>query len=316
MTPASVALARSRAYALLGRLFLDGLTPEHLEAVAALAVFQPVLPEAQDEDTRAAAYQTTFGLNVMPFAGVFLAPDGQLGGAVGAEVTEAYRQVGFTDPRAEPEHIGVELAFLAHLTRHDHTLIHQRHFLDAHLLGWLPALVMSIRQEEDPFFTRAAEVALDVVLDHRAALGPPEPEAFVPPPPPPPLLDNPKTGLREVAAYLTHHAQCGLFLSRRTIRQLGRAHRLPGGFGNRALLMTNLLRAAVRYQALPALLDHLRALVDTWAAAYTALQAQEVPGTAEPVACWQARLAATRRQLDTLQSASMAGSGASASAPE
>ncbi len=320
-SPIRIAQARSRAYTLLGQLFLKGLTPELRCTMEALSLFGPFPIESSDDETWAAAYQTTFGLNVLPFASVFLEPDGQLGGWVSNQVIHAYRTNGFDGVQSEPDHIGLELSFLAHLTMKEtlalemghkdaaaHIHHEQRHFLDGHLLGWLPALVNSIRQENIDFFATVADVALDLVVDHRTDLGPSKGITFTPPLLSQDLLANPKTGLREVAHYLAHHARSGVYLSRQTIQQLGRVHRLPGGFGNRALMLTNVLRAAVRYQAIPAFMAQLQALIDFWQTTYEALSKQQIPGMASPVAHWQSRLATTRQYLDQLELASLTAS--------
>ena len=143
------------------------------------------------------------------------------------------------------------------------------------------------------------------MLDHRSALGyggRMTSKRFTLPEPPP-LLDDPRTGLKDIAAYLTTTPWAGLFLSRDAITRLGRRAGVPRGFGDRTQMLANLFRAAAEYDRLDVVLEHLTALTASWRAHYVALCARNTPGLSDIVDVWTERLATTDRLLDRLREA-------------
>lgn len=161
----------------------------------------------------------------------------------------------------------------------------QAELLDEHVLGWLPAWVVGVERAGRPFPTAVAREALELLLPLR-----PVPER--------PCqgdgldLDASDTGLAQIAEYLTTPVRCGLHLGPSALRRIGRELRLPGGFGGRTLVLANMLRAASRFDSLPALVGALGSEVDAWRAALP-----------EGSACWQSRLDRTEALLLRLESA-------------
>ena len=321
MTPVQHTLARSRAYDLFGQLFLGGITDAVRPAVAAIDELADVLPSHADADEAAAMHYRLFGLIVPPYASLFLDGEARLAGPVAGQVRRWYEQVGFRGDGSdeEPDHLGVELRFLALLTGAEadalrdgndadveHLHRFQRHLVDGHLLWWLPGLVHAVRQHEQPFYAHLATLTFDLVLDHRAALS----DSIVPERPPLPEpgldLDDPRTGLKDIARFLTIPARCGLYLSRDAITRLGRQDDLPRGFGSRVQMLTNLLRSAAEFDRMDALLHRLTTEVDAWRAMYHDLQVTDVPGTARIVAAWTAQLDVTDRILRRMRTATRA----------
>lgn len=313
-----LAAARSHAYDLCARLFLDGLGPDLLPYAQAIPALAQHVGE-YDADEAAAAHQRLFRFNVFPHESIFLDAGNMLGGRVTDGVGAFYRQVGFQSDRSDTglDHVGVELALLAFLSgaeadaAEDGETAHvqrvqalQRRFLDEHLLRWLPALVLAIRQQEQPLFAALADLTLTLALEHRPALGadlltPPSPFSL---PTLPALLDDDSTGLKEIAAYLLTPAYSGIYLSRDDIARLGRGRRLPRGFGERKQMLANLLRSAVEYEHLPDILADLSALVERWQLGGSA----QMAGTATLAAiqpAWQQRLDATQALLARLRHA-------------
>lgn len=322
MTPSQHALARSRAYDLFGQLFLYGITPDVKPAVGAIADLAEVLPAQADADDAAAAHYRLFGLNVPPYASLFLDEEARLAGPVAGRVRRWYEQIGFSASASdeEPDHLGVELRFLALLSGAeadaqrdensddvDDLRRLQRHLLDGHLLWWLPGLAYALQEQGHPFYTRLATLTLDLVLDHRAALGEPV-AANRPPLPPPDLdLDDARTSLKDIARFLTVPARCGLYLSRDDITRLGRADDLPRGFGGRMQMLVNLLRSAAEFDRMEALLDRLSTQVEAWRAVYQQLQDTDVPATALVADAWTEQLDATEHVLHRMRTAMPAG---------
>ncbi len=301
---------QSRVYHLLSRLYLDGLTATLLADVAKIPGLASGIPDPYDEETAAADYQHLFGFNIYPYASVFLSPDGLLGGPVSDQVRRFFQRAGcaLDLTRESADHVGQELAFLAFLLRTEAEMSNgaeapevsrlrrlQRRFMDHHLLGWLPVFVRALGRQGHPFYARLATFTLDVVLAHRARLGntPEEEPGIFALSVPPALLEDENTDLNDVAAFLTTPPWSGLFLSRDDIRRLGRAGNLPHGFGDRARMLAQVLRAAATYDGLEALLDRLAVHTTDWRTYFDDLGTR--PGLGPIARVWQTRLDATER---------------------
>jgi len=319
MLSQNLAQARSNTYRLFGQLFLHGLTADSLPFVNAIPELASTLPDTFDSDNAAADHFHLFGLNLFPFESIFLHEDSLPGTALTQDVATYYRLAGF-DPEAyteSPDHIGIELALLAFLSgaesdaHEDDQRQHiqriqdiQRRFLDDHLLPWLLPLVQAIQRQQQPFYAALATLTLDIVSDHRAALGADlmtKPVTFRLPSPPD-LLQSENTGLKDIATHLLTPVYSGFYLSRDDVARLARHHNLPHGFGNRQQMLANLLHAAADYDRLPALLSDLdKLLLDRQQTFETHITA--VSPLDRIAAAWHERIANTRSLLDHMQEA-------------
>ncbi len=139
-----------------------------------------------------------------PYESVYI--EGQLSGKTTEQVARCYTEAGLqvsNENRELPDHIAFELAFMAHLVSreerdHDRAELwrqRQRHFLDQHLTKWLPEFCRRIeRSDAHPFYRQAAQLARQIVEDHRTYLshtlaggvdqtnGRPQPSTHVNPP--------------------------------------------------------------------------------------------------------------------------------------
>jgi putative dimethyl sulfoxide reductase chaperone len=322
LTAGELALARSRSYALLADLFLQGLTAGSLAYLQTIPDIAAVLPADFDQDEAAADHYQLFGFNVFPYESIFLDPAGLLGGSITDEVVGSYSQAGFAIGPAgnqaageSPDHLGHELRLMAFLGAAEadawddglpaeaaRMAGQQRAFLDQHLLQWLPPFVLAVEQQDQPLYGRLARLALDLASAHRQELGG-RAGAAAARPPAPDLLADEKTGLREIAAYLLTPPYSGLYLSREDIGRLARAHHLPRGFGDRSQILLNLLRAAADYDRVGEVLADLAGLAQGWAAGYGQMaESPEVPeSTLHLVARdWQATAAGTASLLEEM----------------
>lgn len=322
LTPAQTAVARQHTYTLFSRLFLEGLTPELLAIVQQVPELATAVPPNYDPDEAAADHTRLFLHNLFPYESIFLDDSGLLGGRVTDGVTAVYTAANFTPTTdaTSPDHIGVELAFMAHLCEMERLMIdglkseesersgpsrfnlqstinNQQSFLQTHLLHWLPPLVLAIRRQGQGFYAALADLVLAFVADHVGTVGA---RCTVPLPTVPQLLDNDKTSLKDIAAYLTTPCFAGMVIGRAEVTQLGRAHRLPRGFGDRAQLLVNLLRTAVSYDALPTLLQDLRTLLQNEMADYVAITA-DYPALVDAIRPWRNHCAATAEMLQTIK---------------
>jgi TorA maturation chaperone TorD len=336
LAAAELALARSRSYALLADLFLQGLTAGTLPYLQAIPEIAAVLPPDFDQDEAAADHYQLFGFNVFPYQSIFLHPAGLLGGPITDEVVRSYNQAGFaTGPAGSqaadesPDHLGYELRLMTFLCAAEADAwddglpfvvtalaVTQRAFLDQHLLQWLPPFVLAVEQQDQPLYGRLARLTLELAAGHRQSLaGPIGPSAALPPErdcpfvvtalavPVPDLLADEKTGLREIAAYLLTPPHSGLYLSREDIGRLARAHHLPRGFGDRSQILLNLLRAAADYDTIGEVLADLAKLAERWTAGYGQMaESSDAPASTLHLVArdWQATAARTASLLEEM----------------
>ena len=200
---------------------------------------------------------------MFPFASTFLEADGHPGGWVSDVSIRAYVEAGFPIPDSgeSGDHMGVQLLFLSFLCNQEKlgsklSRMQQRQFLDTSVLTWLPAFLAAVQAERHPFFNTLAQMALEVVVDHRDALS--NGLAGKPPfelPQPELDLEDPKTSLRDIAKHLLNAGHSGVFISRDVLRGWSRSGQLPAGFGARQTMLNNLLRSSVDYDGLIQVLD-------------------------------------------------------------
>lgn len=321
-------VARRRAYVLLGDLLVAGLDASRLAVVRGLPGLGDALPapgegepgggEADLLDALAAEHQALFGHEVFPFAGVFLGSLGLVGeGAATGLVRAAHAAVGVacgTEPN--PDHLGTALQLLgvlvdaerearAHRDADDVRTLEQwqRRVLDEALLPWMPALWVAIAGQPASVWTRAVELAVGLLAQHRSELGglplmtmPSDAGA-----PAEAVLDDPRAGLAAVAHALVTPARSGVYLARRDLEALARRSDLPRGFGSRRNVLERLLRVAAEYRTLPRLLDELRQLLQARDDAYAGLEGE--PGLAPYVPSWRRRIAGSLRLVERLHEA-------------
>ena len=314
LKPIEIAQARSRSYQLISRLFWHGVTPETLPVVQAVPELDAVLPDPVDFDELAAVHYQLFGMNVFPFESIFLDDSGLLGGWVTDGVVHSYQRIGFAADTAvdSADHIGHELAAMAALCQAEAEAREenltpliasrqtwQREFLEEHLLRWLPSFVLAVWQQGDDFFTAVANLTLELAAHHYDELveTPTDPGLFLPPTPD--ILADEKTSLKDIARYLVTPAWSGLYFSRDDVSRLARRLELPRGFGDRQQMLVNLLRTAVQYDQLPAVITGLISLTDWWQGAYWRIGV-DYPKMAGFTAVWQKKAAKSGQILEQM----------------
>ena len=312
MTPSEVLVARAAAYELLSRFFREGLTPDLLEDMRGLPGIDDVLPSSVDEDVQAADHYSLLGLAVFPYASAYLEEDGRLGGATTDYIARLTLQAGRDLSGSDShDHISSELDVLADLCRRE-AVAGQRlgrpesdellkDLLD-HLFQWLPAFCFALTGEENELYSRMARWVLDVAADHRHSLptnGPVSRPRILPESPA--ILEDDSTGLRQLAEYLSRPALCGMVLTRSRIEQLARDLGVPRGFGDRALMLGNLLGAAGTYEMTTRLLARLRTLADGWKAHFEVLEEEEWPPALRVAAtAWRQKVDLTISMIDEI----------------
>lgn len=325
LDPQQRALARANAYHLLGTLFLDGVTEKTLEHVRATEDLARHLPPELDGsndavereralDELAAAYQDTFGFNVFPFQSTFLDETARAGGDETERVTDFYHEAAFpvVETAESADHIGVELNFLGFLSKLEaasdesgpvRARAYARQFLDEFLLRWLPALAMALRDHAHPFFEALGKLTLELAIAHRRELATNDETPPFELPEPDDLLDDPRTGLRDIAEFLLVPAYTGLFLSRSGIQGLSRKEHLPAGFGSRKNMLSNLLRSAANYDGMQQVTASLIDVIDRNRRDWRAFGESELAICGDIAAIWIARLDETEKILARIEEA-------------
>jgi len=271
MSDTTLIQTRSDAYTLLGQILCDGLTPESLPLV---------MPDGEmrfDADLLEAERYRVFGLNVYPYAGVFLGADGLMGGTEAEASAAFYARVKWDAPSHDADHIGMQLGVLAWLTGAEADALAdgkpgqqariqalRRDVLDRRVLTWLPMLARAVASQESRVYERVIGLALDLAAEDRAELGEGESRPAFVLPTPPDVLADPKTSLRDIASVLMTPAWAGVYLSREDVGRLARRHHLPSGFTDRKTLLHNVFRAAVDYGVFAALIADLCQTVTGW----------------------------------------------------
>ena len=312
MSPSELAQARHNAYQLFSQLFLKGISEPLLPYIAAVPELREQLPQPLSLDEAAADHHRLFSMNLFPYESVFLDPEGILEGPITRQLIEDYGEMGFGQVTNDvsADHIGHELAAVAFLcgaeadawqdgvTARAHQIrTRQLGFLRGHLLRWWTPFAAAVQGESEPFFGRLVALTTDLLFSHveelqETVIQPVEPFSL---PESPDLLGSDKTGLKEIAQFLVKPPYAGLFLSRTMIGELGRRHQLPRGFGSRELVLHNLLKAAVQYEALPAVLAELKTM---FVSAQSTFAAQDDAGGSQ---VWQARAGHTATLLTQMQ---------------
>lgn len=314
LSAGQMALARSRAYDLLGQLYLTGITAGNLPRVQAVPELSQEVSLPFDADDAAADHHHLFGFNVYPYQSLFLDPVGLLGGHVTERVAQSYKRSGYQPGTAaeSADHIGFELGQLAFLSAAEAEALasgepevkrrthvrqirgRQLAFLDEHLLHWIGPLTLAVGQQGQPFYSALAEVTFDLVQEQAAELYSESGRPFKgeqSAPVIPDLLEDEGTGLKEIVEFLLTPIHSGIYLSRDDIGRLARQQGVPRGFGDRQLLLLNLLRSAAKYEALREVIDGLEGLARQWEAAYAKMAA--TVGAGGPAAMWRFRAGET-----------------------
>ena len=302
-----LALARHYLYALLGQLFLRGLTAELFETIQAIPELAHTVAVPFDVDEAAAAHQDALGFHVFPYQSVFLATTGLLGGAEADRVLHSYRAAGFSDPGTGeiPDHIGHELAFLAFLCGAEADAWRdglaseslraqrlQRDFLEQNLLHWLAPFVLAVSDHTYLFYSALATLTLEFVSDHYADLSQFNDSPHFALPAPPALPGNSETSLKDIVSFLLTPAYSGLFIGRDDLAQMARRHHIPRGFGDRSQILANLLRAAGTYDTLPPLMEDVTELARQWHTKYDRY-VNDFPATSHFVIPWREQTSTT-----------------------
>jgi len=309
MNDHEIARARSLAYGLLADLLAHGLTPATREAAAMSAPIVAAI-EGLSEDELGTQFERAFGWAAPPFEGAYLDAEGTIGGPATDALWALFRACGFHPNvrSVDVEHLATLLRALAFISGAEADAVADRHdgatektrelarrMLDEHVLRWVPLWAAAVHRANEPFPSALTSQIESLALSHRAALSG-RARAFELPTAPD-LLDDPKTGLREIGAWLSKPALSGLVLTRIDVQRIGRGLEVPRGFGERSQLLINMLRSAVQFEVFDRSVAALEAELDTQGAL---LRERRFEGVSELLSPWIARISLTRGVLRRL----------------
>ncbi len=300
-------VARAERYRSFARLFLVEPDAETLQALRDV----PRFTEASRINPRDLRVEFTrlFGMNVFPYASVFLDPEALLNTATTARVEAKYAAADFEPARdlpiGAPDHFGVELSFVAQLLSSGRAGAANQ-FLESELLSWAVVFLHAVEKNAHVDFYRilACETRRWLLEEFDSSSCGEDLQRrnshseFA-------LQGNEEDDLFSVVSFLVTPAQSGIFLSKEDLSRIGRHLELPMSFGDRGLMLKSLFRSAGEYEKIDPLLVTLNAEVDDWIELYSS-DSENHPAVAVALRPWRVRAEETLTRLEKMERASQA----------
>jgi hypothetical protein len=187
-------------------------------------------------------------LGAVPYASVYLGPEGMLGGEAADRVAGFWRALGYVPP-AEPDHLAALLGLLAALIEAEAAeedparaaLLRRARsvLLWEHLLTWVPLFARAVAGTGSAFYAAWAGLLVEVLTAE--AVGLPEPEQL-------PLALREAPGLpdevesaRDLAGALLTPVRTGIVITRSDLARGARAEGLGLRVGERAFTLASML---------------------------------------------------------------------------
>jgi hypothetical protein len=196
----------------------------------------------------AADHTQALVLGAVPYASVYLGPEGMLGGEAADRVAGFWRAVGHVPP-AEPDHLAALLGLLASLVEAEaaeedpaRAALRRRArsvLLWEHLLTWVPLFARAVAGTGSAFHAAWAELVADVLAAEAADL--PVPDALPVALRTAPGLPEDVEGPRELAAALLTPVRTGIVITRADLARTARAEGMGLRIGERAFTLAALL---------------------------------------------------------------------------
>ncbi len=288
--------ANLETYESFARLFLLEPDAATLEAWAGDTRFAQAFPTTAQEQR--VEFTRLFTLSVFPYASVYLDSEAFLNTQTTARVEEQYAQSHFEPDPSLPigaaDHFGLELAFVSHLLKSGDAVGAQQ-FLWSEVLPWAGIFLHAVEKNAHTAFYRAAASAARVWLLSEEK-GPDGDSARITLP----EFAIQEDDLDSVVEGLIVPAKAGMFLSKQDISSLAHTLDVPLGFGDRALMLKSLFRAAGEYDRIQELLRLLQLQASGWIDAYTA-DARDFPQYAAIARDWLVLANVTLERLKRME---------------
>lgn len=257
------------------------------------AVGELGLPSAEPTEL-ASVYTDVFLLNVYPYGTTFTDPSGELNGPDAQRIAALYETRGYRPPELNavgaPDHLGLCLGFLAHLS--DTNCLQDTSRL---LLEWAPICCLAVEREPSAhsFYRalalRTRETLLTACAARNTQHDDPQSEIYN-------LQFKEEVSLRDIARFFLAPAKCGMFLSRSRLGQMAKESGMRLPFGSRFDVAEMLFASAGEAGQIESLIDALKSEVEAWASEYRAW-AEKHPAWRPFAEAWLARTADSTRTL-------------------
>lgn len=211
--------------------------PDPAHAVVAAALDLDAWPAAADDTG-------LFTTHLLPYAAVYVGPEGMLGGVAADRVAGFWRAVGY-DPPAEPDHLAALLGLYAALSDAEsgerdaaRRLLRRqarRALLWEHLLTWVPAYAAAVAANGSAVHADWAALLTELLMLEAAELDPPGdgPQHFADVPP----LPEPEEGIDAFVRAVLTPVRSGLVISRSDLTRCARDLGLGARIGERAFVL-------------------------------------------------------------------------------
>ncbi|HEX9100278.1 MAG TPA: molecular chaperone TorD family protein [Candidatus Dormibacteraeota bacterium] len=197
----------------------------------------------------AAEYTDVFGLQLWPYASIYVGAEGKLGGEARDRVAGFWRALHLTPP-AEVDHLAALLGLYATLAESEEAeqeparrrLRHnsRRALLWEHLLSWLPLYLSKLQEIGSPFYIAWAGLLREALIAEARRLGPPD-QLPIHLRDAPPLCDPRADGADAFLAGLVAPVRTGMLLARDDLRRAARELGLGLRQGERLYVLKALL---------------------------------------------------------------------------
>jgi hypothetical protein len=251
----------------------------------------------------AAEHTNVFGMQVVPYAAVYLGPEGMLGGEAADRIAGFWRAVGHVPP-AEPDHLTALLGLYVGLADAEadepdpaRAALRRRArsvLLWEHLLTWVPVFARAVAGAGSRYHADWAALLSEALAAEAAQVDAPEqPSSHLRLAP---GLPDDVDGARALAQALLTPVRSGVVLTRRDLARGARAAGLGLRIGERAFML-----AAMLEQDAEATLEWVAAEAERW----TERHRHDLPLLGPVAAFWADRAASTagacRSRRSTLQ---------------
>jgi TorA maturation chaperone TorD len=213
----------------------------------------------EDPELLQANHYEMFGLQVFPYAGVYLNDSPMAGGPCSEQVLAYYRRSNYKWQGIEdsPDSMVEELKFLAYMMGQPDCLSAnsmklQQDFLAGHFLPWALIFCADVVHQNSLFYTENVDILLGVLALHVEFLAKNGFEMIPLPLQAHPQLDitSQSTGLKKIADYITKPSGFGMLMTKYEITEMARKLGLSRGFGSRYQMIESLLNSSADFDKL------------------------------------------------------------------
>jgi TorA maturation chaperone TorD len=226
----------------------------------------------EDPEQLEANHYEMFGLQVFPYAGVYLNDSPMAGGPCSEQVLAYHRRSNYQWQNIEdsPDSMVEELKFLAYLMRQPaclsaDSLKLQHEFMGGHFLAWAIIFCADVAHQNSQFYRQTVDLLLGVLELHVGFLEKNGYKMALQPQKSHPQLDitSDSTGLKKIADYIANPAGFGTLITKHEITEMARKLGLSRGFGSRFQMIESLLNSSADFDKLFELIAAMDQILDS-----------------------------------------------------